>query len=176
MISSEITSNNKEILTLQSESAAWQLTDFFDQYNQVVDLLAVDQDIRDLLSDTKSGEMITEKSGYQKVYEHMLAIQQTDPENVMAVWIGDVDANVLTQSDGFTSGSDFEITQRAWYACTQTGRINGIYRENGLLHAPDPHTRRDRETLISGCFLCLKPTVRAFRRKKRDGFGVFTEI
>ena len=121
MISSEITSNNKEILTLQSESAAWQLTDFFDQYNQVVDLLAVDQDIRDLLSDTKSGEMITEKSGYQKVYEHMLAIQQTDPENVMAVWIGDVDANVLTQSDGFTSGSDFEITQRAWYACTQTG-------------------------------------------------------
>ena len=28
MISSEITSNNKEILTLQSESAAWQLTDF----------------------------------------------------------------------------------------------------------------------------------------------------
>lgn len=122
MISGEITSNNKEILTLQSESAAWQLTDFFNKYNQVVELVALNQDVKDLLSETKAGEKITEENGYQKVYNQMLAIQQTDPGNIMAVWVGDVDANVLTQSDGFTSGSDFEITQRAWFVCTETGK------------------------------------------------------
>lgn len=122
MIASEITINNKEILTLQSESAAWQLTDFFNQYNRIVELVAVNQDVKDLLSGTKSGENITKESDYQKVFDYMLSIQQKDPNNIMAVWLGDVDANVLTQSDGFTSGSDFEITQRAWFVCTETGK------------------------------------------------------
>lgn len=35
---------------------------------------------------------------------------------------GDIDANVLTQSDGYTSDSSFDITQRDWYQVTQTGK------------------------------------------------------
>ena len=42
-----------------------------------------------------------------------------DSDNIQAVWVGDIDANVLTQSDGYTSGSDFEITERAWYKAVE---------------------------------------------------------
>lgn len=122
MITSEITGNNQEILTLESEGAAWELTEFFNGYANKVELLAVNQDVKNLLQATKAGENITQERDYKDVYDYMLAIQQTDTDNILAVWIGDIDANVLTQSDGFTSGADFEITQRAWYVCTQTGK------------------------------------------------------
>ena len=52
-------------------------------------------------------------------------------DNIQAVWVGDIDANVLTQSDGYTSGSDFEITERAWYKAVEEeedlfGEMQGV--------------------------------------------------
>lgn len=38
---------------------------------------------------------------------------QTDSGNLLARWIGDVDANVLTQPDNYTSGDVFEIIGQA---------------------------------------------------------------
>lgn len=53
----------------------------------------------------------------------MLSMQQDDSANIMAVWIASIDANVLTQSDGYTSGRDFQITAREWYSVTQTKSV-----------------------------------------------------
>ena len=41
------------------------------------------------------------------VMENLVHIANTDTENVMAAWISDLDASILTQSDGFTSGEDW---------------------------------------------------------------------
>ena len=49
-------------------------------------------------------------------YTHLRA----DSDNIQAVWLGDIDANVATQSDGFTSDSSFEITERTWYRAVET--------------------------------------------------------
>lgn len=59
-------------------------------------------------------------AGYPTVFDNLLSIQQTDSENILATWIADEDANMVTQSDKFTSGEGWEITQRVWYVSIQT--------------------------------------------------------
>lgn len=109
-------------LTLESQSASYQLADFFDGYLKMMEQMAVSPQIRQVLSDTKKGDLITETEGFRSVYENMVNIADVDSENILAVWIGDVDASVLTQSDGFTSAADWDITQRQWFECTKTGQ------------------------------------------------------
>lgn len=52
--------------------------------------------------------------------KNLIGIANTDSENVMAVWISDLDASVLTQSDGFTSEDGWDITGRGWYGCIES--------------------------------------------------------
>ena len=121
LIGNQATDSKETELTWESKSAAFQMADFFDPYLKTVEQMAVDEEIQSVLKATKASDNILEAEDYQKVYRYMVRVQQIDPENVLAVWIGDADANVLTQSDGFTSGADFEITKREWFNCTSTG-------------------------------------------------------
>lgn len=74
---------------------------------------------RTLLEETGPGANITESERYATVFNTMKKTAAADSDNIQAVWVGDIDANVLTQSDGYTSGSDFEITERAWYKAVE---------------------------------------------------------
>ncbi|MGN0350552.1 MAG: methyl-accepting chemotaxis protein [Roseburia sp.] len=121
IFANEISSFNKEELTLQSQSAAWEISDFFDQYTRIVESTASNPSVQRLMSETGAGDNILEGKDYQDVYDYMYQVVQTDSENILALWIGDIDANVLTQSDNYTSGDDFEITERAWYQCVERG-------------------------------------------------------
>jgi len=51
------------------------------------------------------------------VRENLLNIANTDSENILSVWIADLDASVLTQSDGFTTAEGWDVTSREWYKC-----------------------------------------------------------
>ncbi len=114
------TQNKITELTWESKAAAYQLSDFFDPYVTTVEQMALNTDIQDVLRNTKAGDYIVENKKYNRVYKNMRDIQHLEKETILAVWLGDIDANVLTQSDGFTSGDDFDITQRAWYQCIQS--------------------------------------------------------
>ena len=121
LIWNQATENKETELTWESKSAAFQMADFFDPYLQMVQQMAVDEEIQAVLRDTKAGDNILEAEDFSEVYRYMSNTQKLDSENLLAVWIGDADANVLTQSDGFTSSADFEITKREWFNCTKTG-------------------------------------------------------
>ena len=95
---------------------------FFDQYMRVAEQLALDPEIVSLLKETGSGDNILKTEGFDGVFDTMYATAQADSENIIAAWIGDVDANCVTQSDGFTSGEDYEITERVWYYCMEEGK------------------------------------------------------
>lgn len=56
------------------------------------------------------------------VEKYLVDAAGADSENVMAVWIADLDASVITQSDGYTSPDGWDITGRAWYSCIETGK------------------------------------------------------
>ena len=81
--------------------------------------MALNTDVQTLLEETGPGANITESERYATVFNTMKKTAAADSDNIQAVWVGDIDANVLTQSDGYTSGSDFEITERAWYKAVE---------------------------------------------------------
>lgn len=120
---STIVSSNKTELTLDSKAAANQLSGFFEKYAKSVEELAVNPEIRYVLSETKPGGNIAETDKTDTVCEYLQGIADTDSENVMAVWIADLDASVYLQSNGVTSEDGWDITSREWFPCMQTGQV-----------------------------------------------------
>lgn len=115
------TANDTE-LKLESEAAALQLEKYFAPFERMVEQQAVNTEIKAIMNTTGKGQDITKNIKYSTVFNNMLDTKELDDSNILAVWIGDIDANVLTQSDKFTSGSDFDITSRPWFECTKVGK------------------------------------------------------
>lgn len=120
MVRSLVMSAKEKELKLESESASYELVDFFNQYIQIVELVAVNPEVIDVLNETKAGDDISEAKQFSTVLNNLKQIAGTDTENIMATWIADDDASMLTQSDDFISDSDWDITSRVWYAVSET--------------------------------------------------------
>lgn len=120
MIQAMVLSGKEKELTLESESASYQVADFFDPYVRTAEQMAVNPEIKEVLRKAQAGDDVTKMEKFGTVFQNMCGIAEADSENIMAAWIADIDANMLTQSDGFTSGDGWEITERAWYRCTET--------------------------------------------------------
>mgnify|MGYP001150759338 FL=1 len=117
MVAWTIMSSKEKELTLESKAASNQLTAFIDQYTRGVEQLAVNPDIIHIMNEIKPGDDIQKAEKMDAVMEYLIDIANTDTENVMAVWLSDLDASALAQSDGFVSDADWDITGRGWYGC-----------------------------------------------------------
>lgn len=122
MMNSVLMSSKETELTLESKSMSNQLAEFFGNYTSMTEQLAVNPQVREVLKDTGVGESIIENKGYPTVFENIKNMQQTDSENILAVWFGDVEASQCTQSDEFTTPKGWDITSRPWFACTTLGK------------------------------------------------------
>lgn len=122
MVGWTIMTSKETELTLESSAAANQLTGFLDQYIRGVEQLSVNPEIIDVMRQTGAGDDILQADNMDTVRANLISIANTDPENTMAVWISDLDASVLTQSDGFTSGEGWDVTTREWYKCIDLGK------------------------------------------------------
>lgn len=116
-----ITSGKKE-LTQESNTAASQLTGFLEQYTRSAGQLAVNPEIKQVMLETQAGDDIRQAEKMHTVMDNLVHIAETDSENLMAVWISDLDASALIQSDGYVSGEGWDITGRGWYGCIETGK------------------------------------------------------
>lgn len=121
IITYNISSSNKSKLLLQSQSVSNELSAFFGQYVKSVKTLAENPEVELLMENTKPGDSIEEKEQMETVRENMRRINEADSENLLVVWLADLDASIFTQSDGATSDSDWDITSRSWYSCMETG-------------------------------------------------------
>lgn len=117
-------------LEQQSKSASYQLETFFNTYTTITGQMSVNSDLEHIMKVTKAGDKITSSPYYSDMYHQLQETQATD-KNILAAWIGDIDANVLTQSDGYTSDDTFDITQRQWYEVTKTGEsmLTDVYTD-----------------------------------------------
>lgn len=131
MIGNTSLSAQKDELELQSAGASYQMETFFKKYSTIVDQMAMNPDIINLVEGTKAGDDITKAPMYKEVFSDLQKDQEYDGDNILAAWVGDIDANVLTQSDGYTSDDTFEITERAWYtaASEQTTMFTNAYTD-----------------------------------------------
>ena len=115
------TANDTE-LRMESEAAALQLERYFSPFERMVEQQAVNTEIKAIINTTVAGQNITGNIKYSSVFNNLLEVKRLDDDNILATWIADIDANVVTQSDRYTSGADFDITTRPWFECTKTGK------------------------------------------------------
>ncbi|NBH84002.1 methyl-accepting chemotaxis protein [bacterium C-53] len=113
-----ITSKETE-LTQESNAAANQLTGFLQQYTRGVEQLSVNPEIRHVMTEIGAGGDIELAEKMDTARENLINIANTDSENVMAVWLSDLDTSSLVQSDGFVGKDGWDITGRGWYGCIE---------------------------------------------------------
>ena len=111
-----ITSKKTELIQ-ESNAAANQLTGFLEQYTRSVEQLAVNPEIKSIMMEAESFDAFWQAEKMDTAMENLVGIADTDTENVMAVWLSDLDTSTLVQSDGFKSEEDWDITGRGWYGC-----------------------------------------------------------
>ena len=115
-----VTANDTQ-LRLESQSAALQLEKYFAPFERMTEQLSVNPEIKALVNTTGKGHSITLNSKYTSVLNNMLEMKKLDDANIQATWVADIDANVATMSDGYTTDASFDVTTRPWFECTRTG-------------------------------------------------------
>ena len=95
---------------------------FFVQYTKTSAQLAINPEIRYVLSETTPGDSILDTDKMETVKQNLINVVETDSENIMATWIADLDTSTITQSDGFTSGPEWDITTRDGMRTVLEGR------------------------------------------------------
>lgn len=121
MVWMSITSARETELTIESQSATNQLVGFLEKYGREAEALAVNPEIQAVFEETKPGDSIFDAKDINTVFNNMTRIADADAENILVVWMADMDASIFAQSDGSTSGDDWDITGRVWYECLETG-------------------------------------------------------
>ncbi len=121
MVRQEIASAKETELMLESHAAANQAAGYFGKYLTASRQLSVDPEIRRVLSGTGPEDNILQTDGTGEVVQYLMEAVEIDKENVLSIWIADLDASVLTQSDGFTTDDDWDVTTRVWYPHIEAG-------------------------------------------------------
>jgi methyl-accepting chemotaxis protein len=109
---SQLTTNE---FTSKSQAASYQIGEFFTEYVQVAKQMAANSQFENLFLKTAPGTKITSAEGFADVKKTLVNVQKTDTEVIVDSWIADIDSSQLTQSDGYTSGTDWVVTERPWY-------------------------------------------------------------
>ncbi len=105
---------NSELVD-KSQAASQEISGYFAKYIEVAKQMAANSQFDSTFTKTTPGTKITSIDGFADVKKTLDAVQQTDPDNIVVSWIADIDSSQLTQSDGYTSGSDWVVTERPWY-------------------------------------------------------------
>lgn len=116
-----ISSNNRE-LQLDSEAVALQVEKFFVPFERMAEQLALDEDVAGLCASTGADERMNENDLYSSVLDKMKAVAGLDKDNIQGVFIADLDSSASITSAGSISDADYDVTTRAWYECTKTGK------------------------------------------------------
>lgn len=111
-----IKANNNE-LQQDSEAVSLQVEKYFAPFERMVEQLAIDPEVQDLLTTTGAGERMTENKDYSAVLEKMVEVAGLDADNIEGVFVADLDSNASITSAGSISGDDYDVTARAWYDC-----------------------------------------------------------
>lgn len=116
-----IKANNLE-LQQDSEAVSLQVEKYFTPFERMTQQLAIDPDVQKILTTTKAGERMTNNAEYPAVLAKMVAVAGLDTENIEGVFVADLDSSASITSAGSISGEDYDVTTRAWYDCTKTGK------------------------------------------------------
>ena len=121
VVNASITDANNTELTLESESAAYQLSDFFNQYCSIAEGMTTNLHIQEYLDTTMVYTDVRVNENFEYIMNTLKGIQALDPDTILASWIADSDASVIIMSDGYISEEGWQVSSRPWYKCTEVG-------------------------------------------------------
>ena len=116
-----ITDANNTELTLESESSAYQLSDFFNQYCSIAEGMTTNLHIQEYLDTTMFYTDVRVNENFEYIMNTLKSIQALDSDTILAAWIADSDASVIVMSDGYISEEGWQVSSRPWYKCTEVG-------------------------------------------------------
>ncbi len=88
----------------------------------MVEQQALNDDLVELLNTTGQGQAMDANKLYGTVLAELKEVKALDDSNILTTWLADIDASAVIGSDEVVSDSDFDITTREWFSCTQTGK------------------------------------------------------
>ena len=121
LASSTITEANNTELILESESASYQLADFFNQYCSLAEGMTTNGQIQEYMATTKIYADIRENANFANVMKALQSVQSIQPDTILAAWMADSDSNALLMSDGYIAEEGWKVASRPWYKCTEVG-------------------------------------------------------
>lgn len=65
--------------------------------------MAANNQFQTLFMNTIPGIDITAAAGFAEAKQTLIGIKETNPDNIMAAWIVDIDTSKLARSDGYLS-------------------------------------------------------------------------
>lgn len=116
-----IDANNNE-LQLDSEAVSLQVEKYFAPFERMAEQLAIDKNVQEILTTTTKGQRMTNNAVYPTVLELMVGAAGLDTQNIQGVFVADIDSSASITSGGTISGEDYDVTTRAWFDCTKTGK------------------------------------------------------
>ena len=115
-VNNSVTDLRTAELEAASKAASNEIEGRFSTYLEISKQMAANNQFQTLFLNTMPGTDITLAAGFAEAKKTMASIQETDPDNIMAAWIVDIDTSKLAQSDGYLSGAHWDVTKRPWYA------------------------------------------------------------
>jgi methyl-accepting chemotaxis protein len=107
---SQLTEND---LTSKSQSASYQIDNYFSKYINIVEQLKRDSTFQNFLENTGSKPNIQQVANFQQINNTINNTASSDKENIINAWIADTTTNHLIDvSQGVTS---YVISSRPWY-------------------------------------------------------------
>ncbi len=110
-----VTDANNTELSLESQSASYELESYFAPFKRMVEQQAINPEIQLFLQTVSLQKNVAKHSGYPDILVGLKNAQTLDPKNILSVWIADCDASMVAKADGFISEEGWDITARPWY-------------------------------------------------------------
>jgi methyl-accepting chemotaxis protein len=114
-VSNSVSILTERELTAESKAVSNEISGYLAKYIEVAKQMATNTQFEDLMLKTGPGMVITGVDGFAPAKRAMDNVYNTDPDNIMVSWIADFDSSQFTQSDGYLSGADYDVTTRGWY-------------------------------------------------------------
>lgn len=112
-------------LASRSRSAATEVQSFFGRFLEMTEQLAVNDQITQMFDDIRPGDILAKTPKHAVVSQRTADnLKKTDPQNILSVWIVDVDSSQLVISEGKEIMEDFVAQDRPWFAqVEEAGRV-----------------------------------------------------
>lgn len=112
---------NRELI-LESKSASHEITEYFAPFKRMTEQQATYPNVQLYMRTLTFNKATSIHSGYPDILAGLKNIQSLDSNNILSVWVADIDASVVAKADGFISEEGWDITERPWFKCVELGK------------------------------------------------------